>query len=86
MVPCESPWKTRKLDVICSDWGGLLTWGWSGVRGEIWLFCQLIVLKLYISDAGNEAILEGVKITSDTEDLIFDFETSDDCREECLSR
>ena len=46
----------------------------------------LIFLKLYISDTGNEAILEGVKITTDTEDLIFDFETSDDCKEECLSR
>ena len=40
----------------------------------------MIVLKLYISDAGNEAILEGVKITTDTEDLIFDFETSDDAK------
>jgi len=38
------------------------------------------------NNTGNEAILEGVKITSDTEDLIFDFETSDDCKEECLSR
>ena len=27
------PIKTRKFDVICSDGGGLLTWGQSGVRG-----------------------------------------------------
>jgi len=40
------------------------------------------------NNTGNEAILEGVKITSDTEDedLIFDFDSSDDCKEECLSR
>ena len=29
----------------------------------------LIFLKLYISDTGNEAILEGVKITGNGEDL-----------------
>ena len=35
---------------------------------------------------GNEAILEGVKITGSTEDLELDFETSEDCKEECSSR
>ena len=34
VVQCESPWKTRKLDVICSNGGSLLTWRWSGVKGD----------------------------------------------------
>jgi hypothetical protein len=43
-------------------------------------------LKPSISDTGNEAILEGVKITGNAEDLELDFETSEDCKEECSSR
>ena len=43
-------------------------------------------LKLYVTDTGNEAILEGVKITGNAEDLEFDFETSDDCKANCSSR
>ena len=46
----------------------------------------LIFLKFYISDTGNEAILEGVKITGNAEDLELDFETSEDCKNACLSR
>ena len=53
--------------------------------------------KIYISDTGNEAILEGVKITGDhlrnidldgtlAEEVTFFFDTSDDCQEECSSR
>jgi len=37
-------------------------------------------------NTGNEAILEGVKITGNAEDLEFDFETSDDCKDACSSR
>ena len=36
VVPRESSWITRILDVICIDGGGLLTWHRSGVRGD-WL-------------------------------------------------
>ena len=53
--------------------------------------------KIYISDTGNEAKLEGVKITEDrlrnidldgtlAEEVTFFFDTSDDCQEECSSR
>ena len=53
--------------------------------------------KIYISDTGNEKILEGVKITGDrlrnielngtlAEEVTFYFDTSDDCQEECSSR
>ena len=43
-------------------------------------------IKLYISDTGNEAILEGEKITGDSEDLEFYFETKDDCERACSDR
>jgi hypothetical protein len=35
VISCESLEKTRKLDVICSDGGGLSTWRPSGKRGEL---------------------------------------------------
>ena len=35
---------------------------------------------------GNEAILEGVKISGSAEDLELDSDTSEDCKEECTSR
>ena len=56
-------------------------------------------MKINISDTGNEAVLEGVKITGDRlrnieldgtlappEELTFYFDTSDECQEECSSR
>ena len=64
---------------------------------EIWFYKILKEIKINISDTGNEAILEGVKITGDrlrnieldgtlAEELTFYFDTSDECKEECSSR
>ena len=45
-----------------------------------------LTIKLYISDTGNEPVIEGVKITGDSEDLEFYYETSDECRKACKSK
>ena len=45
-----------------------------------------LTIKLYISDTGNEPVIEGVKITGDSEDLEFYFETKDDCLKACSDR
>ena len=43
-------------------------------------------MKHYISDTGNEPELKGVKIIGDSNDLEFDFETSEECNKECSNR